>query len=479
MDVTSLAFAAFVMLLLWAAYRVPGKWRNGLLLVASYGFYASWSWEFPLLLAVVTTANWLLGRAMGRNRSRAIGWLWIGIAANLLLLLWFRMRDFFLPELLPWLARLGIDTDHGVIGLLLPIGLSFYVLQVIAYLIEVARGRLRPGGLLDFALYLAWFPKLTAGPIERPARFFDELARPRSFDAGQFARGLALIVIGLVRKLVVADTLFAAFPERVLTDPAGYTAAVLAGWLLLYVLAVYNDFAGYSDIARGISRLFGIELSRNFALPLLARNWGELWSRWHISLSSWLRDYIYFPVSRALLKRNPSRSNLANLVLPPMLTMVASGLWHGGTWNLLLWGALLGAYQVVERLFTLGRAVRPVGDRPLWHRAWRQVSQRLLMAGSIVLATALFAMDVPTALAAWGRLVEPAGWIGAPDPGLRVALILLPALWIDWLQHRSGDELVFLAWPRPVRALLVALAALGVLLFTIGQLGKPFIYQGF
>jgi len=338
--------------------------------------------------------------------------------------------------------------------------LSFYLLQAIAYLVEVSRGQLDARrNLIDFMLYLAWFPKLTAGPIERPSRFLKELAVARGFDGERFARGLALILIGLVRKLVVADTLFAAIPPRVLSDPASYAAPSLAAWLLLYVFAVYNDFAGYSAIARGVSRLFGIELTRNFAVPLLARNWGELWVRWHITLSSWLRDHVYFPLSRALVKRDPRRGNLLNLVLPPLVTMVASGLWHGATWNLLLWGLLIGAFQVVERLSSLRRPVRPPGERPLW----QQASQRVLMVVSILFAAALFLMDVPTALTAWKTLADPANWAQPLEPGLRVALILLPALWIDWLQHSSGDELVFLAWARPVRAALVAVAVLAVL----------------
>ena len=194
-----------------------------------------------------------------------------------------------------------------------------------------------------------------------------------------------------------------------------------------------------------------------------------------MTLSFWLRDYIYFPLSRTLLKRNRSRTKLGNQVLPPMVTMVASGLWHGGSWNLLLWGGLMGAYQVAERMFTLGRPVLPAAQTG----GWRRLRARLLMLVSALFAAALFTMDVPTALTAWQRLADLPGWLRLTNPGLRVSVVLLPAFWLDWMQHRGDDELVFLNWPQPAQAALLALAMLAITLFGVGQVGEPFIYQGF
>lgn len=474
MNIDSLPFAGFCALLLLAARLTPAGWRNALLLAASYGFYATWSAAFVALLAGVTAVNYLLGRALAGHNRRLL--LWLGIGANLAVLAAFRYADFFVPELLALLARAGWTAEPGVLPILIPVGLSFYALQAISYLVDVHRGQCaasdRP---VDFALYLAWFPKLTAGPIERPAPFLGQLASPKAVDADAVKAAFTLILLGLVRKLVIANTLLGTVPAALTDDPGSLGARMLSIWLAVFAVGLYNDFAGYTAIARGTSRLFGIELSRNFAQPLFATNYAAFWGRWHMTLSFWLRDYIYFPVSRAALRRWPGRTHPANLLLPPVLTMVASGWWHGTGLSFLLWGLLMGLYQVAERLLTMNRPVLPVSQRP-W---WQPIGGWALTFPTLLIALPLFLAPLDQAVAAWWTLLSPDGWVLPVAPEWRVALMILPSVWLDWVQLRAKDELVMLRWPEPVRVGLTALALLAILLFTRMQLPEPFVYQGF
>ena len=324
----------------------------------------------------------------------------------------------------------------------------------------------------DFALYLAYFPKLISGPVERPGPFLKQLAGVRALDNDLLSRSFYLIVIGLVRKVVIADTLLQAVPARVFRMPLKYSALELAIWLLAFGFGIYNDFCGYTNIARGISGFFGITLARNFAVPFFARNFSEFWNRWHRSLSLWLRDYIYFPVSRFLVRRNPSLTNRANLILPPLVTMLASGLWHGPRWHFLAWGLLMSLYLVGENIFASFRPVVNLDRLP----QWRQWLSRLRVCFLAMAAFTLFAMDLPRAREFFQALASGSRWV---FPDSRVFLVMIPSLWIDFVQDRRKNEFAFLSWPLPVRAALLALAALAVFLFSQARISEPFIYQGF
>lgn len=232
------------------------------------------------------------------------------------MLAFFKYQHFFLPEL----ARLGLESDG--LRLLVPIGLSFYIVQAIAYLMDLDKGLQEPErDPLDFALFMIYFPRMISGPIERARDFLPKLKAPRLVDDELFARSLTLILMGLFRKLAVADVLNVILPKDVFSDPSHYRAPELALWLLAYSFILYNDFAGYSSIVRGVSGLFGIELNQNFNLPYLARNMVEFWARWHMSLSEWLRDYSFTPTTRALLRRKYNSRHPLTMVVPPLLTM--------------------------------------------------------------------------------------------------------------------------------------------------------------
>ncbi|MBD3307295.1 hypothetical protein GF339_12715 [candidate division KSB3 bacterium] len=471
MNLISLQFFGFVGLVLVVYYLLPRRAQNYWLLAMSYGFYLTWSWQFPLILAGMTGWTFFLAQKLQADQSRRRVWLYLGIGGNLGVLLLFKYADFFVPQMASLISRLGMNVKG--IQILLPIGMSFYILQAISYLLDVSRKQIPAATHIgDFALYLAYFPKLTAGPIERARTFLPQLAQHRVVDNEALARSFTLITIGLVRKIVVADMLLKAIPSKIFVTPEQFSALELFIWLATYFFGLYHDFAGYTNLMRGVSGLFGIELSRNFAHPLFARNFTEFWSRWHITLSQWLRDYIYFPLSRVLVRRNLSRFNLADLILPPVATMLVSGLWHGNQGHILLWGLLMGIYLVGERLPSLWLPVTSPSTRPRWRQGGGMVIVFLLILGSLPLVLT----NISTAINFWQRLLH---WNTLAWPNVRILLVLVPGIWLDWVQYRNKNELIFLTWPRTVQASLLALAALAVLLFSRVGPGEPFIYQGF
>ncbi|MBN1224484.1 MAG: MBOAT family protein [Candidatus Aminicenantes bacterium] len=472
MNIHSIVFFAFAAVVLAVYYLCPRRMQNFVLLVASYLFYISISWDFALILVAMTLANFFLGKQVGRG-DRTKHWLSIGIGINLLVLVFFKLASFYVSGAMDLISLLGLDLQTRGLKILLPIGLSFYVLQAISYLVDVYRKQMNPSSkLVEFALYLAYFPKLTAGPIERARNFLPKLSGMRSVDKEQVSRSFALIIIGLFRKVVVADTLFRAIPNQLFKTPSEYSSLELLAWIIAFSLALYNDFCGYTNIVRGVSGFFGIELSKNFQNPVFSRTFSELWIRWHMSLSFWLRDYIFFPISRALVRRNPSRTNILNIIVPPVVTMLASGLWHGPNLSYLTWGLLMGLFLVGERLFTLWKPLVSPDKKPLWKQLLNMTFVMSLSMGAFV----VFLLNYSTAAQFFQSLVTNVRWV---LPSSRVFLVIPFALWIDFVQYRNKDELVFLKWPQLSRSFVLALAILGIFLYSQSRLGTPFVYQGF
>jgi len=478
MTTTSAAFAGFTVLVLAVYYLLPRRGQNAWLLLASYVFLVTWAWQFAAVLLAVTAVNYWLGRQVGAQKGRRRGLLWLGILFNVAAILHFKNQNFYLPELLALAGRLVPGgAPSPALLFLLPLGLSYYTLQAISYLLDVSRGLLPASSSpVDFALYMAYFPKLVAGPIERARTFLPKLAQPRVVDNAQLARSLTLIVLGLVHKIVLADTLTAMIPADAFAQARRYSAPEMAVYLVAYGFALYNDFAGYTSLARGVSGLFGIELSPNFLQPYFSRTFTEFWTRWHISLSEWLRDYIYFPLGRALARRFPDRQHVANLVLPPLVTLLVSAAWHA-TWlhrTVLVWGLLHGGYLIGERLLALGRPLPPP-DR--WPRRWQWVGG-LTVFSLTTLAWVPFreGSGLGETLIVWSRLVDPRGWA---MPDWRLLILIALSLGLDWLQWRRRDETVFLSWPLLARSALLALAVAAIVAGLSTGGSPPFVYQGF
>ncbi|MFO7679730.1 MAG: MBOAT family O-acyltransferase [Chloroflexota bacterium] len=476
MQVTSGQFVLLVAFSLVIYYLLPRRPQNYWLLLVSYAFCLTWAWHFAAVLLVMTIFNYLIARRLRDETQIYRGRLWAAIGFNVAALAVFRLGGFYVVELEALLAGLGLASELGVAQILLPIGLSFYIVENISYQVDVYRGQLKPAGsFMDYALYQAYFPKLLAGPIERAGNFLPKLAQPRMVDNDVLARSITLIAVGAFRKVLIADTLTAMMPWDLFVAPSNFGAMELWGWLFVYGFALYNDFAGYTSIVRGVSGLFGIELSQNFLQPFFSRNFGEFWNSWHITLSHWLRDYIYFPTLRSLLRRDRRRTSLVNVIVPPLLTMLISGLWHGFSLHMLLWGGLHGVYQVGERALSLRGKVVPPDQRPLWRQALAMGVVFIL----VMWAWVPFRMEISLAIEFWQQLLS------FGDFGLRYRRLLfavvyvLAAVLLDVVQHHYRDEVIFLRWPRLARSFLLATVIFLVILVSAGVVAQPFVYQGF
>ncbi len=340
----SLQFALFFPLVTALYFLLPHRTRWAFLLAASYFFYMAWEPGYVVLLWFSTAVDYLVALRMGRlpNKKARCPYLILSLITNLGLLFFFKYYNFFADSLHPLLAATGYPLPLPHSPFLLPVGISFYTFQTLSYTIEVYRGAMPPEPHLGrFALYVAFFPQLVAGPIERAQRLLPQLQRPITFDYARVTDGLRLMGQGLFIKVVIADRLANAV-EHVYSQPAACNGPTLALATFFFAFQIYCDFAGYSSIAIGAARILGIDLMENFRRPYFAASCTEFWRRWHISLSTWFRDYLYIPLGG-------NRSKTARWMFNILVVFTLSGLWHGAHWTFLIWGLLHGFYLITER----------------------------------------------------------------------------------------------------------------------------------
>jgi D-alanyl-lipoteichoic acid acyltransferase DltB (MBOAT superfamily) len=402
MPFQSYEFWAFVALCALAFYALPLRLRWWFLLLASYYFYARWNGAFVGFLWALTLSDWAIGIGLERLTGGARRWaLAAGVAANLAFLATFKYANFASSTIA---ALTGMHANPWLMKLFVPIGISFHTFQSISYLVDVYRGKIPAERKLHrYAMYLAFFPQLLAGPIVRAGLFFSELVRWHVPTGDDVSYGCARAAFGLFKKIGIADR-FAPISDAYFTAPAAHPGALAAaGAIFAFSLQIYFDFSGYSDIAIGCARLFGFTFPENFAQPYLASSVTDFWHRWHITLSTWLRDYLYVPLGG---NRHGTPATLRNL----LLTMTLGGLWHGAQWTFVAWGAVHGVLLCCERLAGIGRT----GDAP------RRVAYVARVAGTFVvvsLAWVLFrATDFATAATAYRELFA-GGWAGWPIHG--------------------------------------------------------------
>ena len=340
----SLEFFAFLAVV-YGLYRIcQHRWQNRVLLIASYFFYGAWDWRFLSLIFLSTVVDYTIGLRMHRESQPSIRkrLLLVSLVTNLGLLGVFKYFNFFTDSLESLLGSAGISLGWLDLNVILPVGISFYTFQTLSYTVDVFRGHLKPArNFLDFALFVSFFPQLVAGPIERASRLLPQVENPRTIQFQESARGAFLILLGLFKKIAVADGV-AQIVDSVFNTTASVSTLEVIVATYCFAIQIYCDFSGYSDIARGISKLFGFDLMVNFKNPFFAVNPKDFWQRWHISLSSWLRDYLYIPLGG-------NRQGTANTYRNLMLTMGLGGLWHGAAWNFVWWGVYQGAILCVHR----------------------------------------------------------------------------------------------------------------------------------
>ena len=461
-------FFLAVLSIAWSLYRAP-RVHKGFLLLASYVFYAFWNWTYvPLLFGISLFAGWIAQRIQ-RSSSARTGWLVSGVIVCLATLAYYKYTSFLLTNLLAVWGRFGPAPRIPISSPLLPLGVSFFVFHAISLLGDCYRGKVKePVKLGDALLYVAFFPQLIAGPILRASRFLPQLAVRRNPNSIRVNRAFLLIVGGLFKKVVISNMLATRLVEPVFAVPQSFS-----GWDTLlaiygYAAQIYCDFSGYTDIAIGCALLLGYRFPRNFNSPYTAANPQEFWRRWHISLSSWLRDYVYFPLGGSRKGRLRTYVNL-------MLTMLLGGLWHGAAWTFVVWGGLHGFYLVAHRLWSRTSWCELIAIHN--SNVWRWISRILLFhavcAGWVFFRASSFgiAFDV-------FRRLPVAGAARLATAPVCIVLFLglagqfMPSRW------RNAFEIELGRWPALARG--AALAAAIAVIEILGPTGvAPFIYFQF
>ncbi len=464
-------FVVFLVVVLGLYYTVSARYQNTLLVAASLFFYGYWDPRFVALLLTSAGVDYVAAQQVAKRRGRpaAKAWLVTSLAVNLGILGVFKYFNFFVDNAHRVFEALGLAVSTPLLTIVLPVGISFYTFQSMSYTIDVYRGKLEPvRDLLAFVLYVAYFPQLVAGPIERATHLLPAILKRRRVDEAMLRSGVMLILVGLFRKVVIADGIGQTV-DLVFASPQTHSSAELLAAAYLFALQIYCDFAGYSDIARGTSRLLGIDLMINFNQPYFASSLREFWRRWHISLSTWLRDYLYIPLGGS---RGGQLATVRNL----MITMLLGGLWHGAAWSFVAWGLLHGLYLTAEHLLA-GRAAG--------------LAERLRIPAAATRALGVFA-TFHLVLLAWvffraagfssalGYLQGVAGGLAWADLPLVLAAIATPwllVLAIDIPQRLAKSHTVFLELPTWPRA---AVASAMLFLVSLGfGTRAPFIYFQF
>lgn len=442
-----------------------------MLLVASYLFYGWWDYRFLSLLAVSTTIDFVVGLRLEaeNDEKRRKAFLLISVAANLAILGFFKYFNFFVDSAAGVMRSMGLNPDVPTLRIILPVGISFYTFQSMSYGFDVYRRRIpATRNFFDFALYVAYFPQLVAGPIERAQKLMPQIVRPRvKPNQGQVMSALVLILIGLFKKVAIADVM-APIVEAAFNAPEGSSSLTLLIGLYAFALQIYGDFSGYTDIGRGASRLMGIELMENFNQPYLSRNITSFWRTWHISLSNWLYDYLYIPLGGNRKGRFNTYRNL-------LLVMLLGGLWHGAAWTFVVWGALHGIYLSVHR--ALGKYV-PRGYQGRFSFR-RDIVPVFVTFHLVALAWVFFRADsLSIAFDYLGGLVSLSGGFTNRDHILLFAGAALCIAFIDIAQRNAGEHEVTLRWHPAWQGAVYGMLLLALVIFSGGAL-TPFIYFQF
>lgn len=338
----SLQFAIFfpiVFILYWFVLNKNMKWQNFMLLVASYYFYCCWDWRFGFLLAFSTCLDYYSGIIIYESNTQRKKKLWliISVGINLGFLCFFKYYNFFIESFAEVLRGAGLKPNYSTLSIVLPVGISFYTFHGLSYVFDIYNKKITPvRDLVNYTLFVSFFPLLVAGPIERATHLLPQIEKPRVFNYSTAVNGLKQILWGLFKKIVIADNC-AGFANEIFNNSTDYSGSTLLVGALFFTFQIYGDFSGYTDIALGTARLLGFELLKNFNYPYFSRDIAEFWRRWHISLSTWFKDYLYIPLGG-------SKGGTWMKVRNTFIIFIVSGFWHGANWTFLVWGALNAVY---------------------------------------------------------------------------------------------------------------------------------------
>lgn len=475
-----LVFLPIVFILYWYVAKKDLRWQNALLLIASYYFYSCWDWRFLFLLMFSTLLDYFTGIKIKEATSAAKkrSWFWLSIGINLGFLGVFKYYNFFVSSFAEVMDGFGWHTDPWMLNVILPVGISFYTFHGVSYVIDIYKDRIdAERNFVDYAVFVSFFPLLVAGPIERATHLLPQIKAARTFEYARAVDGLRQILWGLFKKVVIADLCAdhanAVFNDT--TDPSG--SSVLFG-AFFFAFQIYGDFSGYSDIALGTARLFGIELLRNFSFPYFSRDIAEFWRRWHISLSSWFRDYVYIPLGGS---KGSSWLRIRNV----FIVFLISGFWHGANWTFIAWGALHALFFLPLLLIGSNRNNLDIVAQGSSLPTLRELVSVCTTFLLVVLAWIFFRADtMGNALHYFGEIFSPS-LFSKPDVGKigAVSVTLLFLTFFILMEWNGREEKYALArfaegWKRSLRWTFYSM-----LIFFMGMYmhteDSPFIYFQF
>ena len=444
-------FLPLVFFIYWGL-RNHLKWQNLFLLIASYIFYGWWDWRMLGLIMLTSLTTWGSALLMRGDRScHDRTWAAANIVLNLGILAVFKYLNFLRDSFVDLLGLFGVSPDWPTLNILLPVGISFYTFQAISYTVDVYRGDIKPTrDAVAFGVFIAFFPQLVAGPIERATNLLPQFLRNKSFDYDNAVVGMRQILWGVAKKVIVADSI-GYYVDQLLYNPYHYTAASMVWASILFIVQIYADFSGYSDIAIGSARLLNIKLQPNFRYPFFSRNMKELWQRWHISLISWFRHYVYFPMGG-------SRRGKWRTVFNVMVLFTLSGLWHGADWTFVIWGVINGL--LLLPFVFLPR--KKLSD----HASVREIPLCLLTVVLFALTCVPFRANGIVHLTEICDVVLNTTWKMRPIFG-QPLFYMVPFFIIEWLGRKHEFPIERLPFPTVVRwliywALLVGISIIGL-----------------
>jgi alginate O-acetyltransferase complex protein AlgI len=493
MQLLSFKFVLFVLAVwgfYWFALRDRRDLQNLLLLTASYFFYGLWDWRFLLLIVLNSTTDYFIGSRLIKTSDPLRRKLLLGVSltVNLGLLCFFKYFKFFVDGFVGFFKLMGISLQSTSIRFILPVAISYYTLQTLGYTLDIYKGRTKPtGDLLAFFAYISFFPKLLSGPIERSTTLLPQFQSQRVFDYNAAADGMRLILWGLFKKVVIADNCAIAV-NRLFNDPASYTGSTLFVGAILFAIQIYADFSGYSDIAIGIGRLFGFSIMQNFAFPYFSRSITEFWRRWHISLSTWLRDYIFLPFSYSLSRKLKKeryfyiRTDKLINVIAVLVTFLLCGFWHGANFTFILWGLIFGIYLAAEILLHKRKvSIKTIAAGKILP-SWRELLQVGITFLMVLFTWTIFRADsISQAFKYISGILSPSFFTMPEIAPKRVVPFIFLLFMVEWLQrnHQHALEFNTLRVPKILRYGIYYLLCLLVLAFGNFQTSFEFFYLKF
>ena len=470
MQFNSLSFAIFlptIFILYWFATKGNRRLQNILLLFTSYFFYACWDWKFLFLLIFSIILDYFTGLRIFdslTSQKRRL-WLWISIIVNLGFLAVFKYYNFFASSFQLALSQIGLKVELASLNIILPVGISFYTFHGLSYVIDIYKNRIKPErNFIDYSLFVSFFPLLVAGPIERATHLLPQILQKRNFDYGKAVDGLRQILWGLFKKIVIADNC-ADFANTIFNNAHEYSGSTHILGALFFTFQIYCDFSGYSDIALGTARLFGIELLRNFAFPYFSRDIAEFWRRWHISLSSWFKDYLYIPLGG-------SRGGMFVKIRNTFIIFLVSGLWHGANWTFIIWGGLNALYIMPSIILNTNRNNLDIVARGRLFPSFKESIAICITFGLTVFAWIFFrANTVEQAISYISTIFSSSVFTIPYFRGIGKAVIIVPIIFlfmlVEWI-GREGEYAISgtgMNWKKPYRYLLYYLILFMILYF--------------